>query len=205
MLTMKGFKSRNTISLPLDIPDVKVINVQQNERGDYIITVASTLKGTICQHCGRKLTKFHGHGRWIELRHLPILGRRVYIRLRPKQYECPDCGDKATTQRLDWYESRSPHTKAYEQHLMLALVNSTVEDVSRKEQIGYDAVEGAITRCISTRVNWDEFDELGVIGIDEIALTKGRKNFGFYADLWGKNWTGGQLELKCAANQPKEP
>jgi len=26
-------------------------------------------------------------------------------------------------------------------------------------------------------VNWDEFDELDVIGIDEVALTKGRKNF----------------------------
>jgi transposase len=26
-------------------------------------------------------------------------------------------------------------------------------------------------------VNWDEFDELSVIGIDEIALTKGRRNF----------------------------
>jgi len=60
---------------------------------------------------------------------------------------------------------------------MLQLVNSTVEDVSRKEDVGYDAVEGAIERCIYTTVNWDEFDELGVIGIDEIALTKGRRNF----------------------------
>ena len=57
------------------------------------------------------------------------------------------------------------------------LVNSTVEDVSRKEDVGYDAVEGAIERCIYTTVSWGEFDELGVIGIDEIALTKGRRNF----------------------------
>jgi transposase len=57
------------------------------------------------------------------------------------------------------------------------LVNSTVEDVSRKEDVGYDAVEGAIARCIQAQVNWDEFDELATIGIDEIALTKGRDNF----------------------------
>jgi len=177
MLTIKGSKFRNTISLPLDIPNVTVTNVQQNERGDYIITVESTLKSTQCQHCGRKLTQLHGHGRWIELRHLPILGRRVYIRLRPKQFKCPDCGDKMTTQTLDWYESNSPHTKAYDQYLMLAMINSTIEDVSRKESIGYDAVEGALARCISTSVNWAEFVELSVIGIDEIALTKGRKNF----------------------------
>jgi transposase len=60
---------------------------------------------------------------------------------------------------------------------MLQLVNSTVEDVSRKENVGYDAVEGAIERCIDATVNWDEFTELKIIGIDEIAMTKGRRNF----------------------------
>jgi transposase len=177
MLNIMGLKSRNMISLPLDIPNVDVSSVRLNEHGDYIITVESMQSGTICQHCGRKITKFHGHGRWIELRHLSILGHRVYIRLRPRQYECPHCDDRITTQALDWYETKSPHTKAYDHHLMLQLINSTVEDVSRKEGVGYDAVEGAIERCIHTAVNWDEFEELSVIGIDEIAMTKGRGNY----------------------------
>jgi transposase len=177
MLNIMGLKSRNMISLLLDIPDVRVSGVHMNEHGDYIIVVESLQSGTICQHCGRKITKFHGHGRWIELRHLSILGCRVYIHLQPKQYKCPHCDDKMTTQRLDWYETKSPHTKAYDHHLMLQLIGSTVEDVSRKEAVGYDAVEGAIKRCIHATVNWAEFDELNVIGIDEIALTKGRKNF----------------------------
>jgi transposase len=82
-----------------------------------------------------------------------------------------------TTQTLDWYETKCPHTKTYDHHLMLQLINSTVEDVSRKEDVGYNAVAGAIKRCIHATVNWDEFDELNVIGIDEVALTKGRKNF----------------------------
>ena len=177
MLNIVGLKSRDMISIPLGIPDVDVLRVEQNERGDYIVTVESTQIGTICQYCGRKITKSNGHGRWIKLRHLPILGHRVYIRLRPKQYKCPHCDDKITTQTLGWYETKSPQTKAYDHHLMLQLINSTVEDASRKEDVGYDAVEGAIERCIHIAVNWDEFDELNVIGIDEIALTKGRKNF----------------------------
>jgi len=60
---------------------------------------------------------------------------------------------------------------------MLELINSTVEDVSHKEDVGYDAVDGAIDRCIRDRVNWDEFTELNIIGIDEIALRKGHGNF----------------------------
>ena len=172
-----GLKTRNMITLPLDIPGVEVVDVQMNERGDYIIRVESKRSSAICQHCGRQITKLNGHGREIELRHVPILGHRVYIRLRPKRYECPQCNGKTSTQKLDWYETKSPHTKAYDQHLMLQLVNSTGEDVSRKENEGYDAVEGAIERCIDATVNWDEFTELKIIGIDEIAMTKGRRNF----------------------------
>lgn len=175
--TKMGIKAKNTIMLPLDIPDVEVIGTEINERGDYIIKVESTRNGAVCQYCGRQLTKLNGHNREIELRHLPILGRRVYIRIRPKRYECPNCGGKTTTQELDWYESKSPHTKAYERHLMLSLINSTVEDVSRKEAVGYKAVEGAIVRCIHTEVNWDEFTHLNLIGLDEIALRKGRQNY----------------------------
>jgi transposase len=161
----------------LDIPEVEVISVEINEHGDYIVTVESTRNNAVCQSSGGRITKPNGYGREIELRHLPILGHRLYIRLRPKRYECPHCNGKTSTQELDWYDPKSPHTKAYDRHLMLQLVNSTVEDVRRKEDVGYDAVEGAIARCVHASVNWDEFAELKIIGIDEIAMTKGHRNF----------------------------
>ena len=177
MSNHQGLKSRNLITLPLDIPDVEILGVAVNEHGDYIVTVESTQNSAICQNCGTRITKSNGCGREIELRHLPILGHRVYIRLRPKRYECPSCKGKTTTQKLDWYEEKSPHTKAYDRYLMLQLVNSTVEDVSRKEDVGYDAVEGAIERCIQVRVDWNQIAELEIIGIDEIAMKKGHRDF----------------------------
>ena len=176
-MNMMPSKSTPQISFPLDIPNVTVQKVTTNERGDYIITVASTLSSTHCRRCGREISRFHGYGEWIQLRHLPILGHHVYIRLRPKRYECPYCTPKTTTtQKLAWYAANSPHTQAYEQHLLLQLVGSTVEDVSRKEDVGYAAIEGGIERWVQTTVNWAEFAALPVIGIDEIALTKGRRN-----------------------------
>ncbi len=136
-MNMMNHKSRAQISFPLDIPDVTVLTVRMSRRGDNIITVESTLTSTVCRICGREITQFHGHGKWIQLRHLAILGHRVYIRLRPKRYECPYCSKKTSTQKLDWYEANSPHTKAYNDHLMLQLVGSTVKDVSHKEDVGY--------------------------------------------------------------------
>jgi transposase len=172
-----SFQSQPEISLPLDIPDVSISSAYLNEHNDYIITVESRQTCIMCQHCGCKITKVLGQGRQIELRHLSVFGYRTYIHLRPKQSKCSHCANQMTTQNLAWYQTRSPQTKAYDNHLMLELIGSTIEDVSRKEKVGYDAVEGAIKRWIDTGVNWDDFAELKVIGIDEIALTKGRKNF----------------------------
>ena len=177
MLNIMGLKSRNLITVPLDLPDVTVLSVSLNERRDVMITVESTQIGTVCQHCGQAITKFHSRDRGLELRHLPILGQRTYIRLQPQRYACARCAGKTTTQTLAWYASKGPHTHAYDDYLMLQLINSTVEDVSRKEDVGYDAVEGALARRIQGQVTWAGFSELGTLGIDEIALTKGHDNF----------------------------
>lgn len=166
------------ITLPLDIPNVKVLKTETNAEGDFIITVVSTLNSTRCRQCGRDITTFHSYDKEIHLRHLPILGRRVYLRIRPKRYECPSCSDHpTTTQTLEWYEPKSPHTKAYEEHILLQLVNSTLQDVSRKERLGYDAVEGLLERRIRTHVDWTGFEALRVLGLDEIALKKGHRDF----------------------------
>jgi transposase len=168
------------LSIPLDIPDVRVLDTKVNKKGDYIITVESTINSTTCRQCGRKISQFHSHDRPITLRHLPILGHRVYIRLRPKRYECPYCSTKRhkkiSTQQLAWYSPRSPHTKAYEEQVLFQLVNSTIQDVAFKEGLGYEAVVGIINRYVATQVEWGRFDRLDVVGLDEVALKKGRSD-----------------------------
>jgi transposase len=166
------------ITIPLDIPDVRVLKIEQNDPGDCTITVESTLAGTKCRQCGREITELHGMDEAITLRHLPILGRRVYIRLRPKRYRCPWCeGGPTTTQQLAWYAAKSPHTKAYEQYLLVQLVHATIEDVSRKEDIGYKAVEATVDRWVSREVRWGEVKSVQILGLDEIALKKGHRDF----------------------------
>ncbi len=129
--------------IPLDIPNVEIENVEIKPNGDYVIMVRSTEKGTKCHICGKKNCKIHGYDREITLRHLSILGRKIFIRIRPVRYQCPYCDNNpTTTQRLSWYETRSPHTKAYDEHVLLSLSSSTVEDVSIKEALGYEGVMG---------------------------------------------------------------
>ena len=169
---------RKTFEIPLDIPDVTIENVETDRNRDLVITVKSPVEGTYCHTCGKKITKVYGYDREITLRHLSILGRKTYIRLRPVRYQCPSCdGNPTTTQELSWYTPRSSYTKPYEEHILFGLVNSTVQDVCIKEDIGYEAMMGIIARHIQEEVDWSEYSHLDILGIDEIALKKGHRNF----------------------------
>jgi len=169
---------RQTFEIPLDIPDVMIEQVTTNRIGHIEITVKSTIEGTPCRQCGKVTTKFYGEDREITFRHLPILGRKTSIRLRPKRYQCLHCdGNPTTTQQLSWYTPRSSFTQAYEKQLLLSLINSTVQDVSVKEGVGYEAILGVIDRHIDREINWEDITQLEVIGLDEISLKKGHRNF----------------------------
>ncbi|MCP4399506.1 MAG: transposase [bacterium] len=56
-------------------------------------------------------------------------------------------------------------------------MNSTVEDVSLKEDVGYEAVMGIIDRHIRSQVDWNTVKRFDVLGLDEISLKKGHKDF----------------------------
>jgi transposase len=162
----------------VDIPDGRVLKIEITPRGECPIAIESTLEGTKGRKCGREIREFHGLNEGITLRHLPILGRKVFLRLRPKRYRCPYCeGGPTTTQELSWYEAKSPHTTAYEKYLLVQLVHATVEEVSLKEEIGYKALEGIVDRWISREVKWAEVKGMKILGLDEIALKKGPRDF----------------------------
>lgn len=171
------------ISIALDLPNVRVLDTQINDQGEYIITVESTEEGSKCKHCQKQIEALHQRDEWLNIRHLSILGRSVYIRLRPKRYNCARCarqkGKKkvTSTQALSWHQSQSPHTRTYEEHVLLGLVNSTIKDVSLKENLGYEAVVGIVKRNISTKVDWEQVARLDTLGIDEISLKKGHQDY----------------------------
>jgi transposase len=165
------------IEIPLDLPEIRILKTEMGQR-EIVITVESTRAWAICARCGNEIREFHSYGRQLRLRHLPILGRPVIIEIRPKRFRCPTCDNHpTTTQKLDWYNERSLHTVAYDQWLLLQLIGSTISDVARKEGTTYDAVLGAVDRQIAGEVSWEQIEQLGILGLDEVALKKGHRDF----------------------------
>jgi transposase len=168
----------NFIQVPLNLPDVRILSTQRTEQGYWLIRVESTLEGAQCRNCGREIHDFHGWDAALRLRHLPLFDVPVFVEIRPKRYRCPFCaGNPTTTQPCEWYETRSPNTKAYEHWALRMLINSTVSDAARKLSVSEETIEGILDRWIARTVDWGGWERLGVIGIDEIALKRGHRDF----------------------------
>jgi transposase len=177
------------IALPLDVPEIRVLASRVLADDTLLIEVESTLTTARCHRCGREIDRFHGFDQPVRLRHLPVFGREVFVEIRPKRYRCPQCeGGPTTTRRCDWYEPHRPHTKAFEAWVLKLLVHGTVADVSRRLDLGVKAVEGIVDHHVAPAVNWADFAALETLGIDEVALRKGRGHY--VAVVWARDARG---------------
>jgi len=168
---------KQALELLIDLPNIQIQDAFEDRNGHYILTVVSSEKGTHCHQCGKRIDKVNGHGEFIELRHLDLLGKQVHLRLRLPRYQCDCAGQPTTTQQLSWFTRRSGFTKAFEKRILLSCVNSTLADAAIKEQVSYELVKGVVDRNIAKSVDWERIQQLDVIGIDEIALKKGHQDF----------------------------
>ena len=162
----------------LGLSNIEIESVSLNAADELEIRVKSIAEGAVCHKCGRRISNPYCPGKEVRLRQLPVCGYPTYILIAPCRYQCEHCaGNPTTTQQLDWYELRHSVTNAYARYILLSLVNSTIQDVSIRERIGYDVIEGILDRNIDTAPDWEKIEKLEIIGIDEISNKKGHKDF----------------------------
>src|SRR5512143_2022110 len=178
-----------TITLPVDLPEVRVLASQVLEDATLLIQVESTRQTAQCHRCGREIDRFHGFDQPIRLRHLPVFGREVVIEIRPKRYRGSYCEDgPATTQRCAWYDPPRPHTTAFEQDVLKRLIHGTVADVSRQLDRGVKAVEGLRAHRLAPAVDGTAFTAVETLGSDEVAWCKGQGPY--VAVVWARDAAG---------------
>ncbi len=162
-----------TISVPLNLPQVNVTKILTNN-DNLTVFVESTELETCCKDCGKQITQYHSLNKTITLNHLSAFGKPVYIKFQPIRYKCTDC-DSTTTQKPIWYQSIGHCTQLYAESILDLLVNSTIQDVARQENISYKRIINIIKQHIPNEIDWSTINDLKILGIDEISLKKGIK------------------------------
>jgi transposase len=107
-----------------------------------------------------------------------------------------------SSERYDWVERRSKTTKGFDRYINRQLIHSTVEDVAKKEKVSYEIVESALQRCVKKDVDWMNYTELTMLGIDEISLRKGHNEY--VVIVSAKNKKGDLSVIAVLPNRLKE-
>jgi len=143
-----------------------------------VITVTSAQTQTDCHKCGKPATKCYGYSSPIKIRHTSIFDTQALLKIRPVHYQCEHCDDHpTTTEKYDWCAKGGKVTKGLEDYLMRCVINSTVEDVSKKERIGYRVLVSIMKSRIDKSVDWEQYSNIHTIGINEISNCKGHQYF----------------------------
>jgi transposase len=162
--------------IPLNISDIEIVSQRSNNKGEFVLSVKSTKHSTACHKCGKPATIRYGTAPQLTIRHLPVFDTPVYLVITPVRYQCAHC-DSTTTEKYGWRQEGTDITKGLSDYLLRRVINSTVEDASRKERISAKTIAGIINTQIGNTIVWETFQAIKVIGIDEIALKKGYRDY----------------------------
>lgn len=163
-----------TIELLLNLPFLKVSEVVL-EQQVLPIYCQSILEESICTKCLKKIAEVK-KVTVREVRDLSITGKTVLLHLRSRQFYCADC-DGYNQEQFSFVKASHTMTERYEAYVYMCCKNSTIERVSIQENIVWDSVQRIFTAHAKAETNFLQKYQPKRIGIDEIAVKKGHKNF----------------------------
>lgn len=112
-----------------------------------------------------------------QIRDMPLLGRKVYLHLRTRQFHCVDCG-RYFNEHFDYVKSSKTLTTRFEEYLYKMSENICISHVSLKEDIAWATVNEIYQRYSQKALkNRSVWGHVRYLGIDEISICKGMKNY----------------------------
>ena len=158
----------------LDLKDVKVIS-QRLHGGIGIILQTELVKSySICPRCGTKSHKLHQNHRYI-VKDLPFGDKPVFLEINRRQFKCSKC-KKPFSEHLDFVRKKRTYTKRLAHKIIQEVLDSDVHSVASKGIVTTDEIKRMLKDASE---ELDDSKPVGLkrLGIDEIALVKGKGNY----------------------------
>jgi len=105
-----------------------------------------------------------------------IFGKPCYIIIHPRRYRCLRC-HRQFTERFDFLDPNKSYTKRYAEWIHKIASKTDLNFVSELEGLGYKKVESLFYSISKQKISSEKKLKFDKIGIDEISLKKGHKDF----------------------------
>lgn len=158
----------------LNLPDMKILDCQEIEGGEIIITVEKDVNYSTCPSC-RKITHSIHQNHWRMIHDLPWSQKPVLLKINRRQFKCHKC-KKVFSEKLDFVDKSKGYTKRLAIDIVQQVLNSNIHSVAKRNGLSDEEVESMVKGQVSQILNIN-LNQLKKLGIDEIALVKGQGNY----------------------------
>jgi transposase len=171
MTAKKGSKILTEI---LNIEGIKVISQRQHEGIGIILKIESIGKESSCPRCGTKSHRVHQNHRYI-VKDLPWGEKPVFLEINRRQFKCEKCR-KPFSEDLDFIRRRRNYTKRLASQIIQEVLEDDIHSVAKKRIVTTEEIERMLKDAAEELLKAKPSD-LKRLGIDEIALIKGKGNY----------------------------
>ena len=158
----------------LNLEGVKVIDYRIIEGIGIILSLENTKKQVICPNC-EKTTELLHQNNFQTVRDLSFGQQSVYLKINRRRMRCPHCQNKFT-EELDFVRRKRIHTLRFVKKIIEEVLNSDIKNVAKRNDLSEQEIE-TMLKDLGQYLVAEKPINLKKLGIDEIAVVKGQKNY----------------------------
>ena len=158
----------------LNLPDMKVLDFQEIEGEEIIITIEKGVSYSTCPSCGKNTHSIH-QNHWRMIHDLPWSKKPVLLKINRRQFKCHKC-KKVFSEELDFVDKSKGYTKRLATDIVQQVLNSNIRSVAERNGLSDEEVESMLKKQVAQILNIN-LSQVKKLGIDEIALVKGQGNY----------------------------
>ena len=171
---MTSKKDIKILTQLLNLNGVKVISYSQYQGIGVIIKIESIKNNCICPRCGTNSHRLHQNHRYT-IKDLPLGEQQLFLEINKRQFKCDQC-KKPFSEELNFVDSRRKYTKRLANQTIKEVLDSDIHSVAKKGGVTAEEIERML-KDASKKLYFAKPSCLKRLGIDEIALVKGKGNY----------------------------
>ncbi len=159
----------------LNLPSVKITGVEMKAK---IILISCTVQNPTseCPNCGLKTARVNQYYER-ELRDLNMGIRHVHLRVKMRQFYCPNC-NRYFSELLDFADHNKEHTHRQTDYMFCLARKQSYSEVAAIVDTSPKTVERAVLSvCAKTVDIQQRYAQVRRLGIDEHSHRKGKKDY----------------------------
>src|SRR5919199_1277062 len=171
MTAKKGIKLLTEL---LNIEGIKVMSQRQHEGIGIIFQIEPIRKESVCPRCQTKSHRVHQNHRYI-VKDLPWGEKPVFLEINRRQFKCEKCR-RSFSEELNFIRKRRNYTKRLAAQIIPEVLENDIHSVAKKGVVTTEEIERMLKDAAEELLK-SKPPELRRLGIDEIALVKGKGNY----------------------------